>query len=260
MKGRALRRALETRDVDRIAGDVPLIQDTTELITPDVAYQMLERNKNNRPINWKKVEDYSAAMARGEWLLHAQGIVLDSAGNVLTGQKRLWAVIYSGASVYMRVSRGNPPESARLIDRHDPQSARDLAARGTGRKHRPTEASIARGILSLDGVLRPSIDQVAGVIETHSKVLEFLLAETTGTKKTRAVLMILAAAARECAGPNAMAQPWLRRIARNIDGMATKLATSLTPQTPESCWGRGAAFSLAMAKARDVVHADGALR
>ena len=55
---KALRRAEKTKDSIRIGGDVPLSVDTTELITPIVAQEMLKCNKANRPVNWNKVEEY----------------------------------------------------------------------------------------------------------------------------------------------------------------------------------------------------------
>ena len=38
---KAMRRAAMTKDAIRISGDVPLITDTTELITPELAQEML---------------------------------------------------------------------------------------------------------------------------------------------------------------------------------------------------------------------------
>lgn len=241
IKGRALRRALASSDAHRIVHqDLPLIVDKTEIITPDVAYEMLLKNKNNRPINWKKVEEYAAVMAQGKWELHAQGIVLDTDGNILTGQKRLWAVIYSSQEVAMRVSRGNPPGVARLLDRHDPQSARDLATRESGRKHAPTEASLARGILSLKNDFRPSTDTLAKTIEDFSVVFETVLSETKGIKKTKPVLMILAAL---CSFKKPSE---IRAAAGHVEIMAQHLVRALLPQSVDRCWGRGAAFGLAM--------------
>jgi len=250
MKGKALRRALESSDALRVGADVPLIVDTTELISPETAQAMLTRNKSNRPINWKKVEEYAAVMARGAWALHAQGIILDTDGNILTGQKRLWAVVYSGVNVYMRVSRGNPPATATLIDRGTPQSARDLASRGTGKKHSPTEASIARGVCVLAGNLRPSLDTLAATIERLSPIVEPLLVETAGTKKTKSVLMILAAI---CGTGRTEADA--RTLAKQTELLAGRLDRALEPQTSAACWGRGAAFGLAMENARRIVEA-----
>jgi hypothetical protein len=248
MKGRALRRALATSDAHRISGDVPLIVSTTELITPELAYEMLLKNQSNRPINWKKVEEYAAIMAKGEWALHGQGIVLDTDGNILTGQKRLWAVIYSHTSVYMQISRGNPRSVARLLDRGTPQSARDLAARGTGKKHSPTEASIARGVLASLGEMRPSVDRLATTIESNANLVAMLLGRTSGMKKSRAVLMILSAICAE-----APVAAVLVELTKQIGPMAEDLELALHPHTATECWGRGTAFGLALEHARRIV-------
>ena len=248
MKGRALRRALETTDIGRIGGDVPLIVDTTELITPEVAYEMLLHNTANRPIQWPKVEEYAAIMKAGHWKLHAQGIILDTHGNVLTGQKRLWAVIYAGVSVYMRVSRGNPPDTARVIDRGTPQTARDLATRGTGTKHTAVEASLARALLVLKGRVRPSTDELADMIEANTPRATVLLRMTAGTRKTRPILMVMAAL---CA-PTVEASR-AEALAAQITDLAAELEVALQPRAAAECWGRGVAFSLAMEHARRIV-------
>lgn len=214
-----------------------MITDTTEMISPEVAYDMLLKNTHNRPINWAKVEEYAETMREGRWELHAQGIVLDPDGNVLTGQKRLWAVIYSTKTIPFRVSRGSPKTSARLLDRHTPQTARDLSARNTGERHSPTEASLARAVLAITGKLKPSVDELAAAIEANFRVFEYLLERTRGTKKTRAVLMVLAAMAK---AKNRDA------LIPETENIARELEQALAPQTAEQCWGRGAGFVLAM--------------
>jgi len=248
IKGKALRRALETKDAVRITGDVPLITDTTELITPQIANEMLKNNTRNRPINWKKVEEYADIMARGEWKLHSQGIVFDENGVLLTGQKRLWAVIYSETSVYMRVSRGCPADTVRILDRGEPQSARDLAARETGRKHSPTETSIARGISVLRGVNKPSRDFLADILVEKTEILKIMLDETKGTKKTKPIMMILAAICNEHNDRDK-----IKNLSRNVEGIAQKLEQSLIPSTADKCWGKGVAFVLAMESAKQCV-------
>jgi hypothetical protein len=246
MKGKALRRALASTDALRVNANVPLIITTTELITPDSAKTMLQRNTKNRPINWRKVEEYAETMRAGRWRLHDQGVMLDTAENVLTGQKRLWAVIKAGVNIYMRVSRGNPPDAATVIDRGVPQSARDLAARETGRLHSPTEASLARAMLVLRGDLRPSPDALATVLLEFATPLAVVLAATRGSRKSRELLMIVAALLmhhRDEIGQRMASVPIL------VD----QLQAALLPRTASECWGRGAAFSLAMEQARRLV-------
>lgn len=249
MRGRALRRALETTDAVRLNASVPLITDTTELITPTVAQEILQRNRSNRPVNWQRVESYASSMLRGEWQLTAQGLILDEEGCLLTGQNRLWAVVYSGTSVYMRVSRGNPRSAGPILDRGMPQSSRDLATRTTGRKHSPTEASLARAALAMEGMVRPSADCIAGRISILGDRSSALLRATSGTRKTKAVLMILGAIAQL-----AQSVEMALRVAPQVELLAGRLEKALEPQcSANQCWGRGAAFSLAMEQARRLV-------
>jgi hypothetical protein len=248
MKGKALRRALATTDALRIGAEeqVPLIVTTTELITPDVAKTLLQRNTRNRPINWKKVDEYAAIMRAGRWRLHDQGLMLDVDENILTGQKRLWAVIKANVNVYMRVSRGNPPDTAHVIDRGVPQSARDLAARATGRVHSPTEASLARAMAVVQGALKPSPDDLAVLLEAYAGPMAIAIRATHGTKKTRETLMVLAVLILEYGDSVGRAIPQLPIL---VD----RLRADLLPRTAAECWGRGAAFSLAMEAARRIV-------
>lgn len=251
---KAMRRALETGDAIRVNANIPLIEDKTELITPAIAMEMLKHNSNNRPINWRKVEQYADLMKAGQWKLHGQGLILDTNGNVLTGQKRLWAVVKSQVNVYFRVSRGNPPETAKLIDRGDLQSARDLASRDTERRHSPTEASIARAIAVTNGIPKPTVDEIANIMALHAEIVARLLKEAQGTKKTRGVLMILAAIATDSYTSGSI-DPVEYGAAHvpQLPAIVTKLEQALRPETPEGCWNKGAAFTLAMGHALRIV-------
>lgn len=249
IKGRALRRALETQDAIRINGDVPLIVDTTELITPEIAQEMLKKNKSNRPVNWRKVEEYAKIMERGEWKLHSQGIIIDPRGNLLTGQKRLWAVIYSGKNVYMRVSRGCPTVTQNIIDRGIPQSARDLASRETDQKHSPIEASMARGICALEGKYKPTIDELGKIIVQNKEKAKIVISETNRIKKNKSILMVLSAI---CFVSNGNGD--ISKLTPLISKLVDRLDTALIPQTTNQCWGRGAAFGLAMQHCKRIVN------
>ena len=248
MKGKALRRALMTSDVVRINTDVPAITDTTELISPEDAEEMLKRNSRNRPVNWNKVEEYAAIMRRGDWQLHPQGIILDPEGNILTGQTRLWAIIHAGIAVYMRVSRGSPADTAFVIDRGRPQSARDLSTRKTERKHSPTEASIARCVCVLRGQPKPSVDEIAAVMTEKSVIMAAILKQCAGTKKEKALLMILGAIAELSTGADEASA-----LAKRSKMLADQLEQALLPYSVQSCWGRGVSFGMAMRKASEVI-------
>jgi hypothetical protein len=241
---KALKRALQTKDSIRIGTNIPLITDETLFVDPPVAEEMLKKNKKNRPVNWRKVEEYSKIMKKGEWKLHSQGIILDETGNLLTGQNRLWAIVHSGVAVYMRVSKGNRAEVANLLDRGRPQTARDLASRETEKRHSPIEAMIARGMLVLKGSMRPSIDEVGKMIVENSEMVALLLPKTAGMKKTKAIIMILAAI---CVMGD---QGKAIKMILNISHFADELEGALAPITPEKCWGKGTAFGMAMVLAQ----------
>ena len=245
---KAMKRAMETKDFIRVNGGVPLIVDTTELITAAIAHEMLKHNKYNRPVNWRAVEEFADIMSRGEWTLHPQGIVFDSEGNLLTGQKRLWAIIYSDTAILMRVSRGCPAKAAWDMDRGVPQTSQDLATRETERKHSPYEVNFARGMLVLQGFSRPSKDQIARLIISKADVFAAMIMETKGTKKTRSVLMILSAIGFLCADATAA-----KEKAKQAERYAAALDFALSPGSAEQCWGRGAAFSVAMGQAKKCV-------
>ena len=247
---KAARRAAEVKDGYRIIDSeaIPLIRDKTELITPELAKEMLKRNKKNRPINWRKVEQYADMMDSGDWKVHSQGIVLDNHDNILTGQKRLWAVIYSNTAVHMRISRGCPEETAKYLDRGTPQSSRDLATRETGRKHSPTEASIARGVCVLRGILKPSNNDLAEVMAEKASWMEEILKQTKGNKKTKPLLMILASVCQDAKNHAEVEYLSIRALQ-----LADKLVEKLLPEEAARCWNKGAAFTLAMQRAQEIV-------
>lgn len=245
---KAMRRALASADVVRVNTNLPTITDKTELISPDDAKEMLKNNKNNRPVNWRKVEEYAAIMRRGEWKLHPQGIIFDPDGNILTGQTRLWAIIYADSAVYLRVSRGSPADTAFVIDRGRPQSARDLSTRKTERKHSPIESSIARCVCILLGNPKPAPDDIANVLVEKDVILATILKTTTGTKKDKAMLMILGAIAFIAKDTSQAGM-----LAQKSRVFGDQLESALVPYKADACWGRGVAFSMALDKARHVV-------
>jgi len=250
LKGKTLERAMATKDADRLLSDnnVPLITDETIFITSAIAKEMLLKNKSNRPINWNKVEEYSKLMKAGKWKFHAQGIILDGKGNLITGQKRLWAIIYSDIPQHMRVSQRSPQSTANLIDRGTSQSSRDLASRETERKHAVVEAGIARAILAIAGNTKPSFDDIAAVMTKHSEKFSYIVKESRRIKKTPSVKMIFAAI---CVIFDTV--KLAERAIAMVEELSRLLDRDLYPADSKGCWNKGAAFMLAMEKASNIV-------
>lgn len=243
---RAIERAADSKDAMRLYGDknIPLIRDVTELVTPQSAEIMLKKNNNNRVINWNAVEIIKNQMIAGEWEFHAQGIILDDKDNILTGQKRLWAVVYSGIPQYFRISRGTPSSAADKIDRGISQSSRDLASRQTKRKHSPTEEKMAKDLLAIRRVGKPTLDEIASIIKSYTKEFDVALKASRGTKKSRGVIMALAALCYlnedEDIRPEVFAM---------VPELAVEIERAAYPILLKDCWRRPAAHFMVMEKA-----------
>lgn len=243
-KLKGMERAYASKDSYRLEQEIPLIQDTTELITPDIASKMLEKNPSNRPISWPKVEQYKKLMLAGKWEFHAQGIILDDKNNILTGQKRLRAIVHSGIPQWFRISRGTPKNLAHLIDRGTPQSSRDLATRITNRKHSPTEGSIARAICALEGNVKPNVDDISDKISEYNEILEIAVEKLYRIKKTKEVLMIIAATCHLYKKDKKY-----EYLFSHVTEISDAFIKELAPAEPKECWKRGAVFTLGMERA-----------
>jgi hypothetical protein len=67
-----------------------------EIITPDKAAQLLQRNEANRPITKAVVARYAEEMRKGNWSLNGSSIAFDAMGNMTNGQHRCYACVEAG--------------------------------------------------------------------------------------------------------------------------------------------------------------------
>src|SRR4051812_36080512 len=79
-----------------------------ESITPAIAAAILKNNIANRPVRQMAIDEYAQEMSAGRWALTHQGIAIDEKNTLLDGQHRLLAVMQSGVTVVMQVTRGVP--------------------------------------------------------------------------------------------------------------------------------------------------------
>src|SRR4051812_21202988 len=67
-----------------------------QIITPEVAKEMLDRNKVNRPVRKRVMITLARDMSNGAWKLTGDPILFDVEGNLIDGQHRLHACIHAG--------------------------------------------------------------------------------------------------------------------------------------------------------------------
>jgi hypothetical protein len=81
---------------------------TSEYITPAKARQYLEAvdPAHQRPLSQKYVEELARAMRCHQWITNHQGVAFDEKGRLIDGQHRLTAIVESGQTVLMNVTRG----------------------------------------------------------------------------------------------------------------------------------------------------------
>ncbi len=159
----------------------------TETITPDDAAGYLERSLVNRPIRHKKVDGYAASMKSGVWDCTHQGIAFDRFGRLVDGQHRLWAVILSGVSVRMMVTRGAPASLG--IDRGIVRNTRDRLAVAFGDK--AVSNVEARATHALARHLKREPEQVW---DEHGKAIRRYAEATVGRKAHKDAGALIAAA------------------------------------------------------------------
>lgn len=92
------------------------METTVQLITPEVASEMLQWNTNNRDIRPKHVERLAEEMKAGRWGLTHQGLAFNCDGTLIDGQHRLLAIVKSGVAQHMMVTRGVPKDSFLISD------------------------------------------------------------------------------------------------------------------------------------------------
>jgi hypothetical protein len=101
---------------------------TKEMVGPKEAQEMLRHNTRNREVVRMNVRAYVEDMLAGEWPRTHQGIAFGRDGTLYDGQHRLLAVIATGVTVPMMVTRGLGPEALYAIDRGRARRVHEVVA------------------------------------------------------------------------------------------------------------------------------------
>lgn len=95
------------------------------LITPDIAAELLERNKNNRLPKRRAIAQYSRDMLAANWNPDASDIKVDKHGVLQDGQNRLMACVESGAPFPTLLRTGTDPQAKDHVDQGVRRTAGD---------------------------------------------------------------------------------------------------------------------------------------
>ena len=91
-------------------------QITIEVITPELAYELLTSNCRNRTLRGNVVAAYARDMSEGRWKAAGEPIYVAADGELLNGQHRLNAVVEAGVSVHLPIMRGVPKDYRMIAD------------------------------------------------------------------------------------------------------------------------------------------------
>jgi hypothetical protein len=122
---------------------LPNITSTFEEITPALAGEWLELNKNNRTMKEGKIDAFARDMKSGNFQTTHQGVAFNDQGELIDGQHRLMAIIRSNTPVVMQVTRGLPDEIKPTIDTGTKRSVADTL-RIQGYENRAVLGAVAR--------------------------------------------------------------------------------------------------------------------
>lgn len=148
-------------------------------ITPAMAGQWLTMNTHNRFLRAAHVARLAGDMSAGLWRTTHQGIAFDSAGVLQDGQHRLAAIVKSGVTVTMLVSRHVSVQARQAIDVGQSRNVRDLILQPWCTAHVASvyrSASIGCGPGAFEGEQKVTRQQTALGVLANQAALEQLVA------------------------------------------------------------------------------------
>lgn len=141
-------------------------------ITPELAEELLAQNHRNRTIRTSTVNAYARDMSNGKWQVTGECLKIAPNGDLIDGQHRLWAVVYSGVTVPMFVARGIHADAQKVLDTGVGRSAADMLAMAGHRNSRNLAGSARLAMLYEAGTISDSQRRSARI--TNAEVGEYL--------------------------------------------------------------------------------------
>lgn len=107
------------------------------ILTPEKAFDLLNYNTLNRPLNDQHVKRIAKQITAGKWRFNGDTIKVSSDGKILDGQHRLWAITEAKMAVETILVYGVQPDAFSTIDTlRKPRSGADVLALVGATRHR----------------------------------------------------------------------------------------------------------------------------
>lgn len=160
------------------------LETRVELITPEIAKLYLSLSKGNRAIRPIWVSQLASEMKAKRFLLSHESIGFLVDGSLFDGHHRLNAVIQSGETVQMSVTRGTPHESAMVVNRGRSRSTVDAYQMAGEQWFSRQYAAIGRMWMALLGKKSPSDSELFNFCVTNRLFIEIAIGDHERSKKT----------------------------------------------------------------------------
>lgn len=157
-----------------------MITSKVERIGPKEAAAMLAMNDGNRPMQLRRVREFVGWMETGRFKNNGESIKVAADGWLLDGQHRLAAVVESGLTIDVVVTRGLDRDVFSTLDRPRVRSSADvLAMEGVASaKNLAAALTAVRGLSQGSGnygttpFVAPQPDEISGLLAEHPMVVE----------------------------------------------------------------------------------------
>lgn len=149
---------------------------TTETVTPATATAILRdhNNRNPRPISRDLVRRYSTEMKEGRWRTSPHGLVFATDGELENGQHTLAAIVSSGLTQTLWVTRDAPMGVGEVLDQGRTRTAAQIAGAAL-ESDTPVSRLTSAARIVLDhglGHTKPSNTAIVAFAREHQGVLE----------------------------------------------------------------------------------------
>lgn len=152
-----------------------------EVLTPQLAAALLDRNPSNRSLSQSRVDLYAADIIAGRWTFNGEPVIVSKEGWLTDGQHRCAAVVQTGIPIETAMSFGVTYESRTTTNQLRPKTAGDYAGM-SGVSNAMGVAAIAKMAIAYE---RDGVIDGRGI--TQGAILEYVSANQTALERSASI-------------------------------------------------------------------------